>query len=147
MKTLIASMAALAALTAAAAPAQAQPYDGWRGDRYEQRNDQWDRQDWDRQGWDRGGWDDRDGWNQAWNTIDGLGRRLEQDRRDGRIGRGAYQQLSNQLRSLAQLERRYMQGGLNGWERRDLEQRAEALEARMDAQRWDGRGRDRDRWR
>jgi hypothetical protein len=133
MKTLMATLAAVAAVTAAA-PVAAQPYRDYdRGDRYEQ-GDRWDRGDRyeQRDRWDRGGYTNFD---QRRHRID---RRIERNLRDGDLTRREAIRLSEQLIVIERLQTRYAQNGFSRWEVADLNRRLDYLEQRVYAEARDG---------
>jgi len=111
MKTIIATLAAVAAVTAVAGPATAQPYRDYdrhdRGQRYEQTQ---------------------------WRTSERVRtaeRRIESGLRNGELRPREAARLRAEVQDYARLENRYRAGGLSGWERRDLDNRHDALIADM----------------
>ena len=121
MKTLMATLAAVAAVTAAA-PVAAQPYRDYdRGDRYEHRYDQRDR-------WERGG---QVNFDQRRHRID---RRIERNAQTGALTRREAIRLSEQLNDIERLQNRYERNGLTRWEVVDLDRRLDGLEQRVYAQ-------------
>lgn len=128
MKTLMATLAAVAAVTAAA-PVAAQPYRDYdRGERYE-----YDRGDrYERGRWDRG---DATNFDQRRHRID---RRIERNLRDGDLTRREAIRLSHQLIDIERLQNRYRVNGYTRWEIADLDRRLDALEHRVYAQSRDG---------
>ena len=127
-KVLLSVVAAAAAATAL--PALAQPYGAAHGYHRNQ------------------GYDDR-GWSPISQRADRLNERIERGVRNGQITRREANRLRAQLIRLVRLEANFRQGGLNGWERQELDRRFDMLRAeirferRDDDRRWDGRG-DRD---
>ena len=63
--------------------------------------------------------------------------RIEQGVRSGALNRAEAQRLRVDFRQLANLEARYRTGGLNNWERADLNRRFDALSARVRYQKAD----------
>jgi hypothetical protein len=118
MKTVIASLAAVAALSAVAAPAMAQP--GYGQDRYD-RHERYD---------NRGGYDI----NQRQAQLD---RRIDQGVRRGDLSRREASRLRAEFRDIARLENRYRMNGLSAWERADLDRRFDRLERQIRAERHD----------
>ncbi|WP_296819344.1 hypothetical protein [Brevundimonas sp.] len=135
-KKAILPLAAVTALSAAV-PAAAQTisvsfgYGQDYGGRYD-RGDRYDRHD----RWDRG-------WDRIEHRIQRLDRRIDQGVRSGQISRREAYSLRMQFRALVQLEQRYSRGGLNEWERRDLNQRFDRLSRQI---RYERRDRDHRRW-
>jgi len=133
MKTLMATLAAVAAVTVAA-PVAAQPYRDYdrgdydRGDRYEQRDHRYE------QGgrWDRGGYTNFD---QRRHRID---RRIERNLRDGDLTRREAIRLNVQLNDIERLQNRYRINGFSRWEIADLDRRLDYLEHRVYAEVRDG---------
>ncbi len=76
-----------------------------------------------------------------WQNInarqDRLYDRIEQGVRSGALTRGEAQSLRVQFRNLANLEARYRSGGLNNWERADLNRRYDMLSAKVYNQKHD----------
>lgn len=119
-KTLFAALAAVATVTAVAAPAAAQPYRDH--DRYEQGR--WDR---DRDG-QRGG---RGEYNINARQAQ-LEHRLQQGARRGLITPREMQEMRNDIRSINRLERVYRSDGrLTPRERAELDRRLDWSEARL----------------
>jgi hypothetical protein len=117
MKTLMATLAAVAAVTAAA-PVAAQPYRDYdRGDRYERG---WDR--------DRG---DYTNFDQRRHRID---RRIERAMRSGELTRREGIRLSERLNDIERLQARYRVNGYTRWEVADLDRQLDQLEHRVYAQ-------------
>ena len=112
MKKLI--IPAMLALAATAAPALAQ---SWNGGGYGQRGYG---QGYD-QGYGRGGYQAR---------IERLAERIQRAGAAGYLDRGEYRQLSWAQRDLRNRLYSYSRGGLNDWERRDLDQRIASLRER-----------------
>ena len=115
MKTILATLAAIAAVTAVAAPAAAQPHrdhDRQEHGRYEQGR------------YEQG----RYNLNQR---QDRLNQRIEIGVRRGMITRREAAQLRNQSREIARIEARYRVNGLTGRERADLDRRFDRLDARI----------------
>ncbi len=127
MKTLMATLAAVAAVTAAA-PVAAQPYRDH--DRYE------------RDRGDRGGYERHRGDHGAHANFDRrraqIDRRIERNLRDGDLTRREAVRLSQQLNDIQRLQNRYRQNGYNRWEISDLDRRLDNLERRVYAQIRDG---------
>jgi hypothetical protein len=123
MKTLFATLAAVAAVTAAA-PAAAQAYGPDRGDRYERNHD---RAGWDRQ-WSRGEYYNL---NQRQARLE---QRIDRGVRSGALTRNEARHLREQFRDIERLERRYRANGLNRNERADLDRRFDRFERRLVAQ-------------
>jgi hypothetical protein len=128
MKTVLASLAAVAALSAVAAPAIAQPYDSGRYDR------QVDRRHDDRRHDDRG-----------WQSINQrqaqLDRRIDQGVRRGDLSYREATRLRGEFRDIARLEARYRVNGLSFRERADLDRRFDRLSAQIRYERRDHDGR------
>ena len=110
-KKVVLSLVAVTALSAAAVPAAAQSYRG---------ADRWD------QNWDR---IDR--------RFERIDHRIDQGLRTGQLSRREALRLRAEFRGLIQLERRYSAGGLNRWERQDLENRFNRLSAQVRYERRD----------
>lgn len=75
---------------------------------------------------------------QAWNNWQpinarqaNLDRRIDMGVRNGALTRAEAGRLRAEFRGIAQLEHRYRAGGLNTWERRDLDRRFDLLSARI----------------
>jgi hypothetical protein len=133
MKTLIASLAVIAAVTAVAAPAAAQSYGQDRDQgRYEQVRPDQNRYDRDWNGHDRR--DDRISINERQQNLE---RRIERGIRTGDISRREAFRLRGESRQVAQIEARYRVNGLSQWERSDLNRRMDRLEAQIRAERHD----------
>lgn len=111
MKKTLISIAAVSTLAAAAIPAiaSAQPYGGGYG----------------------GGWQNI---NQRQANLD---RRIDQGVRRGDLTPREAVSLRYQFRQLVRLEDSYRRGGLNNWERADLNRRFDALSARIRFERHD----------
>ena len=122
MKKVLLSVVAATTL-AAALPALAQPY----GNAYGHPSNR--------------GYDDR-GYNQHWTPmaqrIDRLDERIQRGVERGALTRGEARRLRMQLFSLVRLENQYRQGGLNGWERQDLDRRFDMLRMQIREERRDG---------
>ena len=102
MKKILISVLAVSALTAAAAPAMAAP---WQN--INQRQAQ-------------------------------LDRRIDQGVRTGQLTRNEAYRLRSEFRQIARLEARYRQtGGLQGWERADLDRRFDVLSRKIRIERHD----------
>jgi hypothetical protein len=131
MKTLIASLAAIAAVTAVAAPAAAQPYghDRYQQGRYEQARPDQNRD------WNRG--DRRHERLSINERQQNLERRIERGIRNGDLSRREAYRLRGESRQIAQLESRYRVNGLSQWERSDLNRRMDRLESQIRAERND----------
>lgn len=94
---------------------------------------------------DRGGWNNGRG-NGGWTNINDRQRQLEfrinEGMRDGSLSRLEAARLRVEFNNIARLEARYrMSGGLNGFERADLQRRFDYLSNRIMAER-----RDRNNW-
>ena len=78
---------------------------------------------------------------QSWQSINqrqsNLYNRIETGVRNGSLTRPEAQRLRYRFASLEQRERRYRAGGLSGWERRDLDQRFDALSRDIRSERRD----------
>jgi len=119
MKKILLSIVAVSAIAAAAVPAMAsaQAY-----------------------GRDRGyGHDDR-GYGQG-DRVARLDQRIDMGIRSGSLTRNEAWRLKGDLRETARLQVRYSRGGLNGWERADLDRRFDRISAQIRYERHD---RDRD---
>ena len=125
MKTVLASLAAVAALSAVAAPAFAQPYESGRYDR------QYDRRD-----------DDR-GWQSINQRQAQLDRRIDRGVRSGDLSHREATRLRAEFRDIARLEARYRVNGLSFRERADLDRRFDRLSAQI---RYERRDHDNRRW-
>lgn len=83
-----------------------------------------------------------------WQTInqrqDNLYRRIEQGVRNGTLTRGEANRLRSRFVELDRLESRYRRNGLSSWERRDLDQRFDALSRQI---RWERNDRQDRRYR
>jgi hypothetical protein len=124
MKKILLSIAAVSAIAAAVpAMASAQAYGPDRGpDRYDRDY-----------GHDRGyGQGDR---------VARLDQRIDMGIRSGSLTRNEAWRLKGDLRETARLQVRYSRGGLNGWERADLDRRFDRISAQIRVERHD---RDRD---
>ncbi|HYD46342.1 MAG TPA: hypothetical protein VEA79_13835 [Phenylobacterium sp.] len=66
-----------------------------------------------------------------------LDRRIDQGVRNHTLTAREAQNLRNEFRQLVRLEDRYRRGGLNNWERADLNRRFDALSARIRIERND----------
>lgn len=119
MKTLIAALAAVATVTAVAAPAVAQPYRG---------ND----------GWDRGApsYRDHDRWDRGSQNIYAreadLQRRIDAGVRRGLLTRAEVNDLNYTLRQFHRSEANFRPNGLDGRERAALNRQLDWLEARLE---------------
>ena len=75
---------------------------------------------------------------QAWQPINqrqaSLDRRIDMGVRNGALTRPEAARLRGEFRQIARLEYRYRAGGLNAWERRDLNRRFDVLSAKV---RWE----------
>ena len=82
-----------------------------------------------------------DRWDQNWDRIDRrferIDHRIDQGMRTGQLSRREALRLRAEFRGLIQLERRYSAGGLNRWERQDLENRFNRLSAQVRYERRD----------
>lgn len=118
MKTIIATLAAAAALTAVAGPVAAQPYRDY--DRYEQS-----------------GYRDHDRYEQRrWGVserVETAERRIESGLRNGELRPREAARLRAELHEFARLENRYRANGLTRRERIELDDRHRALIADMRA--------------
>ena len=117
MKTALATLAAVAALTTIAAPAAAQSYGADR---------EWRR---DHDG-NRGGYDI----NARQARLD---RRIDVGVRSGDLTRREAYRLRAEFQEIARLESRYRRDGLSRWERTDLDRRFDRLEAQIRYERHD----------
>lgn len=137
-KTLFAALAAVAAVTAVAVPASAQPY-GRDQERYEQSG----RYEQGGYGYDRGydaRGDNRHRDHEAQNINQRQQRldwRIEQGVRNGSLTPREAYRLREESRQIAYLESRYRRGGLSSWERADLDRRFDQLEYRVRSERRD----------
>lgn len=115
MKTIVIALAAVTALSAGAASAQGYGGGYGRGD-----------------GYARGG---------PWMSINErqarLDARIDQGIRSGQLTRNEAYRLRSEVDGLMRLEHRYRRGGLNGWERADLDRRFDALSAQIRFERRD----------
>jgi hypothetical protein len=122
MKTLAIALAAATVLTAGAAAAQ--PY-GWTHTPDAART-----------------YDNGRGYGHQWMSISDrqarLDARIERGIRSGDLTRREAWRLRREFNNLASLEARYRSGGLNGWERADLDRRFDALSAQIRFERSDG---------
>lgn len=89
---------------------------------------------------------DRGGPGAPWQNINMrqamLDRRIDQGVNDGSLSRREATRLRSEFQQIAQLENRYRAtGGLQGWERRDLDQRFDRLSAQIRVERADRDGR------
>ncbi|WP_269716075.1 hypothetical protein [Caulobacter sp. NIBR2454] len=79
---------------------------------------------------------------QSWQSINNrqanLDRRIDQGVRNGQITRSEAYRLRAEFRDLNRLENRYRRGGLNNWERADLDRRFDRLAAAVRYERRDG---------
>ena len=84
---------------------------------------------------------------QAWQPINqrqaSLDRRIDLGIRNGALTRPEATRLRGEFRQIAQLEHRYRAGGLNAWERRDLNRRFDVLSAKV---RWEKHDRNQRRY-
>jgi Ni/Co efflux regulator RcnB len=116
MKKILLSIAAVSAIAAAVpAVASAQSYDRGHDRNYRQ---------------DVGG-----------DRVARLDQRIDMGIRNGGLSRNEAWRLKGDLRETARLESRYRRGGLNGWERQDLDRRYDRISAQIRYERHD---RDRD---
>lgn len=115
MKTIIASIAAVAALTAVASPAAAQSY-GYGHER-----------------WDRG----YSGASSVNARQERIERQIERGVRSGQLTRGEAARLSAEARDIARVEARARYNGLSPRERAQLDRRLDRLEARLQYERHD----------
>ncbi len=81
-------------------------------------------------------------WGQnQWQTINqrqaNLYQRIDQGIRSGALTRNEAARLKIEFRNLASLEQRYRRGGLNNWERSDLNRRFDVLSAKVRFQKHD----------
>ena len=114
-KKIFAALAAVATVTAVAAPAAAQPY-GY--DRHDQSYDQrYDRRYED--GRYHNGWTSR--------RVQAAERRIESGLRSGQLTRREAARLRDDLQDFARLEARARRGGMSGWERAQVERRWDQL--------------------
>jgi hypothetical protein len=107
MKKVLLSLAAVSAI-AVAAPAVAQPY----GNAYGYNNHR----------------DTRVAINQRQNT---LAHKIDNAARRGDLQRGEAYSLMGELRQIEAIEQRYRAGGLNRWERDEIEKRLSQLQSRL----------------
>jgi hypothetical protein len=123
-KTLFAALAAVATVTAAAAPAAAQTYRD--SDRYQQGR-------WDRDGdgrWDRGEYrGDHRGY--ASERVRTAERRIESGLQSGQLTRREAAMLRDELRDFARLEAEVRYGGVSPRERAQIERRWDRLVAQI----------------
>lgn len=72
---------------------------------------------------------------QRWENINArqarLDQRIDQGVRSGTLTRNEASRLRGEFRSLVNLEARYRRGGLNQWERNDLNRRFDVLSAKI----------------
>jgi len=66
-----------------------------------------------------------------------LEQRIDRGVRNGDLNRGEARRLHGELREVARLEYRYRAGGLNGWERNDLDRRLDRISAQIRYERHD----------
>ena len=128
MKKILLSIAAVSAIAAATVPAiaSAQAYGPDRGYGHDDRGYG--------QG-DRGyGHDDRDG---QGDRVARLDQRIDMGIRGGGLTRSEAWRLKGDLRETARLQARYSRGGLNGWERADLDRRFDRISAQIRYERHD----------
>jgi hypothetical protein len=78
------------------------------------------------------------GWISIRDRSDRIEMRIDRGERDGSLTRREAGRLRNELSQIAHLEDRYRRGGLNGWERADLDRRYDNLSSRVFAERRDG---------
>lgn len=82
-----------------------------------------------------------DRWDQNWDRIDRrferIDHRIDQGVRNGSLSWREAARLRAEFRGLIQLERRYSIGGLNRWERQDLDNRFNRLSAQVRYERRD----------
>ncbi len=121
MKTLFATVAAVAALTAVAAPAAAQPYNG---------------------GYDHGRYDRADdrghgGYQQINQRQARIAQQIDRGVRRGTLTHREASRLSAELRDIERIEARARHGGLSWQERASLDRRLDRLEARLQHERRD----------
>jgi len=93
-------------------------------------------------------WDRNDGQDRGWQNINqrqrNLDMRIDRGVRNGTLTRAEAVRLRGEFQSLARLEDQYRRtGGLQAWERNDLDRRFDTLSARIRYERTDGDGR---RW-
>jgi len=129
MKKFLIPALALAAASVAV-PAMAQNYGPQdRSGRYEQdhrgdRGDRYERHD-----------------NRSWQAFAQrkyqLDRRIDRGLRDGSLSRREGRRLQNELNAVVRLEYGYQRGGLNGWERNDLDRRYDRLARQVREERRD----------
>ena len=119
MKKILLSIAAVSAIAAATVPAtaSAQSYGPDRGYGHNDR------------GYDQG------------DRVARLDQRIDMGVRSGGLTRNEAWRLKGDLRETARLQARYNRGGLNGWERADLDRRFDRISAQVRYERHD---RDRD---
>lgn len=125
---------ALAASTLAVMPATAQNWgDGYRGDRYDRRDD------------------DRGGYGYGRESLRRASMMLDRAIQRGDVSRREVYYYRNELNRLHQLDARFRRDGYSRWEREQVERRAEQLIRRLRNERREGRyddrrGYDDDRW-
>lgn len=81
------------------------------------------------------------GWQSINQRQSNLDRRIDQGLRNGQLSRREASRLRAEFNSLVRLEASYRRGGLNNWERRDLDQRFDRLSAQIRYERRDRDGR------
>lgn len=123
MKKILISLTAAAALTAAAVPAAAQNYDGYRHYErsYDRGHDRYDRDD----RYDRGGRYERD------SRAEQLQWRIERAHRRGDISYQEAARLKGYVGAVANLADRYRRNGYTAAERRAIAQRYASVERRL----------------
>ncbi len=79
---------------------------------------------------------------QGWQSINqrqaNIDRRIDQGVRNGQLTRNEAYRLRAEFRDLNRLEDHYRRGGLNNWERADLDRRFDGLAAKVRWERRDG---------
>lgn len=136
MKKFLIPALALAAASVAV-PAMAQNYgpQDHRGGRYEQDH-RGDRYEQDRRG-DRYDRNDNRGWQPIAQRKYQLDRRIDNGLRNGSLSRREGRRLQTELNALVRLEYGYQRGGLNAWERNDLDRRYDRLSRQVREERRD----------
>lgn len=129
--TLIAVLAASAALAGIAAPAAAQ---GYGYDRQESARHYDGRDD---RNYDRGRWDGDRGAYNIDQRQQRLAWRIERGVRSGALSQREARDLRAGAYDIARLEARYRRDGLSGWERADLDRRLDRLDAQVRYERRD----------
>ncbi len=132
--TLIAVLAASAALAGVAAPAAAQGY-GHDRDRYE--DSRYNDGRYQERRYEQGRWDGDRGAYNVDQRQQRLAWRIERGVRNGMLSQREARELRAAAYDIARLEARYRYDGLNGWERADLDRRLDRLDAQVRYERRD----------